>query len=127
MMPPKMLTRMPFDGGIGEDDAEGFGDGFFAGAAADIEEVGGFAAVELDDVHGGHGEAGAVDEAADVAIEGDVGEAQAVARISAGFSSAGSKSCWMSLWRKSGVVVEVELGVDGEDLAVRGCLLLRGW
>ena len=44
------------------------------GAAADVEEVGRLAAVELDDVHGRHGEAGAVDHAADVAVERDVGE-----------------------------------------------------
>ena len=39
------------------------------GAAAHVEEVGGRAAVELDDVHGRHREAGAVHQAADVAVE----------------------------------------------------------
>ena len=57
---------------IAEDDLEGRRDLLLGGAAADIEEVGGLAAVELDDVHGGHGEAGAVDHAADVAVELDV-------------------------------------------------------
>ena len=46
-------------------------DSLRCGAAADVEEVGGLAAVELDDVHGGHGKASAVDEAADVAVEFD--------------------------------------------------------
>jgi hypothetical protein len=39
------------------------------GAAADIEEVGRLAAVQLDDVHGRHRQAGAVDHAADVAVQ----------------------------------------------------------
>lgn len=39
-----------------------------------VEEVGGLPAEGLDDVHGGHGEPGAVDHAADAAIEGDVAE-----------------------------------------------------
>ena len=43
-------------------------------AAADVEEVGRILAVELDDVHRRHGEAGAVDHAADVAVERDIGE-----------------------------------------------------
>ena len=61
-----------FDGGVGEDDFEGFGDGFFGGGASDVEEVGGVSAVVLDGVHGGHGEAGAVDEAPDRAVHADI-------------------------------------------------------
>ena len=49
------------DFGIGGDEVKGLLDGLRSGAAADVEEVGRLAAVELDDVHGGHGEAGAVD------------------------------------------------------------------
>ena len=45
------------------------------GAAADVEEVRGLAAGELDHVHRRHGEAGAVDDAADIAVEADIGEA----------------------------------------------------
>ena len=46
------------------------------GAAADVEEVRGRCRRRvLDDVHRRHREAGAVDEAADVAVERDVGEA----------------------------------------------------
>ncbi len=44
------------------------------GAAADVAEIGGEGAVQLDDVHRRHGEAGAVDHAADIAVELDVGE-----------------------------------------------------
>jgi hypothetical protein len=56
------------------DDLEGRGDLLLRGAAAHIEEVRGLLAVELDDVEGRHGEAGAVHHAADGAIERDVGE-----------------------------------------------------
>src|SRR5262249_25614169 len=54
---------------IGGDDLERGGDLFLAGAAADIEEVGRRLAVELDDVHGRHGEACAIDHATDGAVE----------------------------------------------------------
>src|SRR6266702_7690002 len=57
---------------VGGDDLEGGRDLLLAGAAADIEEVCRRHAVELDDVHRRHGEAGAVDHAADIAVEGDV-------------------------------------------------------
>ena len=53
---------------VAEDDLEGRGDAFLGGVAADIEEVRRRAALELDDVHGRHGEAGAVDHATDFAI-----------------------------------------------------------
>ena len=42
------------------------------GVAADVQEVGGRAAVQLDDVHGRHGQARAVDHAADAAVQADV-------------------------------------------------------
>ena len=42
------------------------------GSTADIEKVGRIAAVVFDGIHGGHREAGAIDEAGDVAVELDV-------------------------------------------------------
>src|SRR5262249_24527132 len=60
---------------VGQDDAECLGDLVLVGAAANVEKVGRLATVVLDDVHGGHRQAGAVDETADVAGEADVGEA----------------------------------------------------
>ena len=54
---------------------ERLGDPLGRGAAADVEEVGGLAAGELDHVHGRHGEPGAVDDAADVALQPDIGQA----------------------------------------------------
>jgi hypothetical protein len=58
-----------FDVRVRQDDLERRGDALARGAAADIEEVRRLAAIELDDVHGRHGKAGAVDHAADIAVE----------------------------------------------------------
>ena len=55
-----------------QDDFERGRDLFLARAAADIEEIGRAAAEMLDDVHGGHGQARAVDQAGDVTVEFDV-------------------------------------------------------
>ena len=63
-----------FDGRVGGDDLEGGRHLVLRGAAADIEKVSRLGAVELDDVHRRHGEAGAVDHAADIAVERDIGE-----------------------------------------------------
>ncbi len=61
--------------GIAHEDAEGVFDLFGGGAAADVEKIGGRAAGIFDDVHSGHGEAGAIDHAGYGAIELDVVEA----------------------------------------------------
>ena len=57
------------------DDTECFLDLMFLNTASNIQEVCGFSPVQLDDVHGGHGEAGAVDQAANVAVQLNVVEA----------------------------------------------------
>ncbi len=59
---------------VGEHEPEGGRDTIGRGAAADIEEVRRAAAGMLDHVHRRHGEAGAVDDAADLAFETDVVE-----------------------------------------------------
>src|SRR5690606_31983974 len=59
---------------VGQDDLEGFGNAFLGCTTTHVEEVGGKPAVQFDDVHGAHGQASAVDHAADVAIEGHVVE-----------------------------------------------------
>ena len=56
---------------VGQDDPHRRGDPIGAGPAADVEEVGGLATGPLDEVHGRHREAGAVDHAADRAVELD--------------------------------------------------------
>ena len=109
-----------FDLRIAEDDFEGCGDLLLRRTAADIEEVGGFAAVELDDVHRGHGEAGTVDETGDVAVETDVVEAEFTrgdfARIFFGRVTHRGDV----LLPVERVVVEVELRIKGDDLTVGG-------
>ena len=58
-----------------EDDPERRGHAIGLGAAADVEEVRRLAAGELDEVHRGHRQAGAVDHAADRAVELDEADA----------------------------------------------------
>ena len=109
-----------FNAGVGEDNFEGSGDLFFGGSAADIEEICGETAGVLDDVHGGHGEAGAVDEASDIAIETDVTEIEL----------GGGDFAWVFFGAVAegddfglaveGVVVEIEFGVEGEEIPVLG-------
>ena len=72
MMPPKMLTSTALTRGSREQDAETLEHLVFVGAAADVEEVGRLAAVVLDQVHRAHRQAGAVDQAGDVAVQADV-------------------------------------------------------
>ena len=77
MMPPKMLTKMPRTFGSAVMILNAAVDALLGGAAADVEEVRGLAAEVLDGVHRRHRQAGAVDHAADVAVELD--ERQVVA------------------------------------------------
>ena len=84
-MPPKMLTSTPFTSLSREDDAEGFGHLFDVGAAADVEEIGRLAAVQFDEVHRAHRQPGAVDQAADVAVQPDVAQPGLAGRTSVGF------------------------------------------
>ena len=84
------------------------------------QEIGREGAVQLDDVHRRHGEAGAVDHAADIAVELDVGEvvlrrlelhrvllALVAQRFEIGVA-------------ELGVGIEADLGVEHEQLAVVG-------
>jgi hypothetical protein len=69
MMPPKMLTRMPSTLGSDSDDLEAAVTRSLVAPPPTSRKLAGLAAVELDDVHGRHGQAGAVDHAADIAVE----------------------------------------------------------
>src|SRR6185503_18312665 len=59
---------------VGEDQLERRGHSLGGCAAANVEEVRRVAAVQLDQVHGGHRETRAVHHAGDVAVERDVVE-----------------------------------------------------
>src|SRR5699024_2417730 len=95
-----------------QDQLERLGHALLGGAATDVEEVGRLAARQLDHVHGGHGQAGAVDHAADVAVHGDVVEA-VLLRLGLGRVFLGQVA-------HGGQVRVAELGVVvGVDLAVQ--------
>ena len=104
--------------GVGEHQIEGLGHPLRRGPAADVEEVGRLAAGMLDHVHGRHGEPGAVDDAADIAVEPDIAEA-AVRRL-------GLAGILLRLVAQLGdagpaeerVVVEAHLGVERQQHAL---------
>ena len=100
-MPPKMLIRIAFTLGSCSDDPEARSttrSGSFTVPMS--RKLAGLAARELDRVHRRHREAGAVDDAADVAVELDVvGMPSSWARTSSGSSSSMSRSAAMSAWR----------------------------
>ena len=76
MMPPKMLTRMPFTCGSEVMILKASVTFSFVAPPPTSRKLAGSRAVELDDVHRRHGEAGAVDHAADLAVERDVVEVE---------------------------------------------------
>ena len=102
MMPPKMLTKIAFTLGLLRMIWKAFVTCSCVAPPPTSRKFAGAAAVVLDDVHRRHREAGAVDEAADVAVERHVGEARrASASSSTGSSSSASRSSPSSLWRNS--------------------------
>lgn len=109
-----------FHVGVAGDDLEGRCDLFLGGTTSDVEEVGGVASGVLDDVHGGHRETGSVDEASDVAVEADVVEVVFARRDFAGVFLVLVTVGHDVGVAVEGVVVEAELGVEGEDAAVGG-------
>src|SRR5512135_307120 len=103
-----------------EEDAEALEDLVLARAAADVEEVGGLAAVVLDQVHGAHRQPGAIDEAGDVAVEADVAQA-ALAGAQLGGVLLGHVEHRGDVGvAEQRVVVEIELAVERQDVARLG-------
>src|SRR5690606_31376666 len=99
-------------------DLEGFGDLLGRGATADVQEVGGLTAEQLDGVHGCHGQAGTVHQAADIAVQLDVGQIEL-----AGFDFSGVFFVQIAIFHDVGVAeqgigIEVELGVQCNDIAL---------
>ncbi len=99
-----------------------------AGAAADVEEVGGLAALLLDQVERVHHQAGAVADDADVAVEVDVGEPAPLRLhlegVVAGATVVAGGVRGQLLGERAvavvGVLVDLELAVGGDELTVRG-------
>src|ERR1700693_6043216 len=120
MMPPKMLTRMPFTLGSAVMIFNAAGTLSLLAAPADVEEIRRRHAVELDDVHRRHGKAGAVHHAADIAVEGDVVEI-----VMRGLDFLGVLLGLVAQRRDFGmpeqrVVVERHLGVEHAQIALFG-------
>src|SRR5690606_37956452 len=85
---------------------------------AHVEEVGRLATVQVDDVHGTHGQTGTVDHAADVAVQSHVVQLElgsvGFTRIVLGRVMHGAK---LGL-AVQGVAVDVDLGVQAVQVAV---------
>ncbi len=105
---------------VAEQDFKRVRDLLLVGATAHVEEVRRHAARELDDVHGRHGQPGAVHHAADVAVELDV-----IQSVLAGFNLErvflGDVAQLLDvLVAEERVVVEVDLGVERDQAVVLG-------
>ncbi len=120
MMPPKMLTRTAFTSGSARRILKAAVTFCLVGAAAHVEEVRRLPARELDHVHGGHGQAGAVHHAADVAVERDVGEVVLLGLGLLGILLVGVAQRGHVLVAEERVVVEVHLGVERQHRPLVG-------
>ena len=118
VMPPKMLMKIDLHLRVVVDDLERAGHDVGVGAAADVEEVGRRAADLVDDVERAHGQAGAVGDDADRAVEADVLQVLLVGGLLALVAHLGGLVLG-PLVAELGVVVEGDLGVEGVDLARR--------
>ena len=102
---------------VGKQNAERFGHLLDLGAAADVEEVRRFAAVQLDEVHRAHRQAGAVHQAADVAFELHVAEPRLAGPHFGGIFFGDVAQLGELLVPEHRVVVEGDLRIEGHQLA----------
>src|SRR5690606_37748058 len=103
---------------VAKHDLESFGDFLGRSTAADVQEVGRLAAEQFDGVHGGHSQAGDIHQAADIAVELDVGQTKL-----ASFDFDGVLQVKIAILDDFGLMVQgvgikVELGVQSNDIAV---------
>ena len=98
------------------DDTECLLDLMFLNTASNIEEVGGFSSVQLDDVHGGHGEAGTIDQTPDVPVQLDVVEAVLGGLHLPGVRLGGVLHVEDVLLSEGGVVIKPKLGISCVNL-----------
>src|SRR3990170_2404933 len=114
------VNQNSLDRAVGGQDAERILDLFSAGAAPNIQEVRWLAASKLDDIHGGHGQAGPIDHAAHCALQLDVVESK----------PRGLNLKWRLLVQvaqlldigmaKEGVVIKVYLRIQSQESVVGG-------
>ena len=105
---------------VGGDHLERVDDRVGLGATAGVEEVGGTAPGLGDDVEGGHAEAGAVAEDADVAVELHVGEALLLRHALLGVLDEALLQVGEVLMPEERGVVDRHLGVERDHVAVLG-------
>ena len=103
---------------VAQHDLEGFRYLLGGGAAAHVQKVGRLAAIELDGVHGRHGQPRAIDQAADVAVQADVGQVEF-----AGFYFGGVFFVQIAVGHDFGmaeqrIAVEIEFGIQRDDVAL---------
>ena len=98
------------------DDPEGLLDLVLLDAAAHIEEVGRLAPVQLDDVHCGHGQPGAVHEAPDVPIQLDIVKAVLGGLHLPRVGLSGVLHVEDVLLSEGGVVIKPKLGISCVNL-----------
>src|SRR5690606_14366580 len=114
----KDVDQNAFDVRVRGDDLECLGHFLFGGAATNVEEVRGLGAEQLDNVHGGHGQTGAIHHAADFAIQRDV------VQVELGCSEFLGILFGLVARREDvglaveGVVVKAHLGVEALEIAV---------
>lgn len=114
----KDVDKDSSDLGVRGDELKGLLDSLRGGTTTNIKEVGGLAAVQLDNVHGGHGQTGTVDKAANVAIELDkvqaaLGSADLIRVLLGGVAPFKDL-----LLAEIGIVVEAKLGIHAQNLVV---------
>lgn len=106
------------DLGVAGDELKGLLDGSRGSTATNVQEVGGLATVQLDDVHGGHGQTSTVDEAANIAVELDEVQARLGSANLIRVLLCGVAPLEDLLLTEVGVVIETELGIHAENLVV---------
>ncbi len=117
MMPPKILTRMPFTAGSARMILNAAVTFSLEAPPPTSRKLAGNMPLQLDDVHRRHGEAGAVDHAANVAVELDVGEV-VLARLQLRGVFLGLVAQFHEVRvAEQRVAVEADLGVEHQELA----------
>ncbi len=124
VMPPKMLMKNTFASVWFIDEFVAVAHAFRVRAAADVEEVGDFAAGDFHRVHRAHRKAGAVGHRADGSAEAaEVADTEARFR-SASVSSSSSGKRFLPLFEfgmtEERVVIDLDLRVGGDHAAVFG-------
>ena len=104
-------------------DFEGSFDLCGRGATADVEEIRWLSTLELNDVHSGHGKAGSIDHATNVAIEGDVIQADCRRFGLINISVCASITLLVllndALLSEKCVLVDIDLCINTVDIQVR--------